>query len=208
MAIDFVPMTIFLFTSMITPGPNNITGASMGILHGYRKSYKFVLGVAAGFFCIMVLSGLLSGLLLKYIPGFERIVRVLGALYILWIAIGLLRSSLANDITAQPLLGFSKGLFLQFFNPKVMVMGLTLFSSFLAPFTENYAWLALSAAVLGCLSFVITSLWTMAGSILFQNLKKPIIMRIVNTALALLLVYTAIELSGILELFPLIRTGL
>jgi cysteine/O-acetylserine efflux protein len=185
---------------MITPGPNNITGASMGILHGYRKSMKYVLGVAAGFFIIMVLSGLLSGFLLKFIPGFESIIRVLGALYILWMAIGLLRSSLVKGNTEQSLLGFSKGLFLQFFNPKVMVLGLTLYASFLAPLTRNYAWLALSASVLGCLAFVITSIWTLAGSVLFQNLKKPIVLKIVNSALALLLVYTAIELSGILNL--------
>ncbi len=201
--INFLPLAIFLFTTMITPGPNNITGASMGILHGFRKSYKYVLGVGAGFFFIMVLSGLLSGFLLKIIPGFERIVRVLGALYILWMAVGLLRSSLANDITEQPLLGFSKGLLLQFFNPKVMVFGLTLYSSFLVAFTKNYAWLALSAVVLGCLAFVFTSIWTMAGSILFQNLKKHVILKIVNSALALLLVYTAIELSGVLELISL-----
>ncbi|MDP2966249.1 MAG: LysE family transporter [Pelolinea sp.] len=203
MVIDFVPFIIFLFTSMITPGPNNITGASMGILHGYKKSYKYVLGVGAGFFCIMVLSGLLSGFLLKFIPGFERIVRVLGALYILWMAVGLLRSSFSSEITEQPLLGFSKGLLLQFFNPKVMVMGLTLYSSFLAPLTKNYGWLAMSALVLGGLAIVFTSIWTMAGSVLFQNLKKPAILKTVNLALALLLVYTAIEISGLLELISL-----
>ena len=188
---------------MITPGPNNITGASMGILHGYRKSFRYVLGVGAGFFFIMLLSGLLSGFLLKYIPGFERIVRILGALYILWMAFGLLRSSLVNDLADQPLLGFSKGLFLQFLNPKVMVLGLTLYSSFLASITGNYVWLVLSAAILACLAFTFTSIWTMAGSILFQKLKNPAILRVVNSVLALLLVYTAIELSGILELFSL-----
>lgn len=198
MVINFVPFLIFLFTSMITPGPNNITGASMGILHGYRMSYKYVLGVGAGFFFIMVLSGLLSGFLLKFIPGFERIVRVFGALYILWMAVGLLRSSFTNENTEQPLLGFSQGLLLQFLNPKVIMMGVTLYASFLASLTTNYIWLVVSALILGCFAFVFTSIWTMAGSILFQNLKNPAILKIVNTALALLLVYTAVELSGLL----------
>jgi cysteine/O-acetylserine efflux protein len=201
--IDFLSLILFLFTTMLTPGPNNITGASMGIQHGHRKSAKFVLGVATGFSIIMFLSGLLSGFLLKFIPGFERVIRVLGALYILWLAIGLLRSSLKNGNTEQSLLGFSKGLLLQFFNPKVVVLGLTLYSSFLAPVTGNYAWLALSAAVVGCLSFVMTSIWTMAGSVLFQYLKNPGILKIVNLVLALLLVYTAVEMSGILEFFSL-----
>jgi len=201
--IAFLPLAIFLFTSMITPGPNNITGASMGILHGYRKSYKYVLGVGAGFFFIMLLSGLLSGLFLKFIPGFERIVRILGALYIIWMAFGILRSSLANDLAEQPLLGFLKGLILQFLNPKVMVLGLTLYSSFLASITNNYVWLVLSAITLACLAFTFTSIWTMAGSILFQHLKKPAVLRVINSILALLLIYTAIELSGILEMFSL-----
>jgi len=197
--IDFLPLSIFLFSSMITPGPNNITGASLGIIHGYRKSFKYVLGVGAGFFLIMIISGLLSGFLLGMIPGFEKFVRVLGALYILWLAMDLLRSSFSNEITEQPLLGFSRGLMLQFFNPKVMVLGLTVYASFLAPLANNYVWLAISAVILGCLASVFTSLWTMAGSILFQNLKKPAILKMVNLALALLLVYTAVELSGLLE---------
>jgi len=197
--INFLPLSIFLFSTMITPGPNNITGASLGIIHGYRKSFKYVLGVGAGFFLIMIISGLLSGFLLGMIPGFEKFVRVLGALYILWLAMDLLRSSFSNEITEQPLLGFSRGLMLQFFNPKVMVLGLTVYASFLAPLANNYVWLAISAVILGCLASVFTSLWTMAGSILFQNLKKPAILKMVNLALALLLVYTAVELSGLLE---------
>jgi len=201
--IAFLPLAVFLLTAMITPGPNNITGASMGILYGYRKSYKFVLGVGAGFFIIMLLSGLLSGLLLKYIPSFERIVRILGAIYILWMAYSLLRSSLSNGSADQLLLGFSEGLFFQFLNPKLLVLALTLYSSFLAPIVGNYAWLLLSAAILACLSFTITSIWTLAGSILFQNLKNPIIQRIINSVLALMLVYTAFELSGIRELLHL-----
>lgn len=201
--IAFLPLTLFIFTTMITPGPNNITGASMGILHGYRKSVGYVLGVGSGFFFIMLLSGLLSSILLKSIPGFERIVRILGALYILWMAFGLLRSSLVKNLADQPLLGFFGGLFLQFLNPKVMVLGLTLYSSFLASITGNYGLLVLSAGMLACLAFIITSIWTLAGSILFQKLKNPAILRVVNSMLALLLAYTAIELSGILELFSL-----
>jgi len=197
--IDFLPLSIFLFSSMITPGPNNITGASLGIIHGYRKSFKYVLGVGAGFFLIMIISGLLSGFLLGMIPGFEKFVRVLGALYILWLAMDLLRSSFSNEITEQPLLGFSRGLMLQFFNPKVMVLGLTVYASFLAPLAKNYAWLAMSALLLACLAFIITFLWTLAGSILLQNLKKPAILKMVNLTLALLLVYTAVEISGLLE---------
>lgn len=193
---DYLPLVIFVFTTMITPGPNNITGASMGILYGFRKSLKFVLGVGAGFFFIMLLSAFISSLLLKTVPGFERIVRILGAFYILWIAYGLLRLSLADNEVDQPLIGFSKGLLLQFLNPKVMVLGMTLYSSFLASLNGNYLWIFISAAVLACLASTFTSIWTMAGSILFQQLRNPLIRRTINSMLALLLAYTAFELSG------------
>lgn len=185
---------------MITPGPNNITGASMGISHGYRKSVRYVLGVGAGFFIIMVLSGLLSAFLQKYIPHFEQIVRVAGAIYILWMAYGILRSSFSADLAPQPALGFWRGLLLQFLNPKVMVMGLTLYASFLAPLAAQPAALAGSAAILGTLAFCFTSLWTLAGAVLTRSFKNAGLMRAVNAVLALLLVYTAIELSGVLAL--------
>ncbi|MBC8504912.1 MAG: LysE family transporter [Anaerolineales bacterium] len=91
--IDFVALTSFALITTFTPGPNNITSASMGVLYGYRKTLSYLWGVTAGFFLVMILSSLISTSLLIFYPAVEKIFRIAGAIYILWLAYGTVKSS-------------------------------------------------------------------------------------------------------------------
>jgi hypothetical protein len=39
----------FVFAMTFSPGPNNIMSASLGMMHGYQKALRFILGVVCGF---------------------------------------------------------------------------------------------------------------------------------------------------------------
>ena len=39
---DLIPLISFVVVTTFTPGPNNISSASMGVLHGYRKTLNFL----------------------------------------------------------------------------------------------------------------------------------------------------------------------
>ncbi len=192
--ISFVLVTIF------TPGPNNISSASMGILYGYKKTLNYLLGITVGFFLVLLLSGWVSTLLLESFPAFEGILRILGALYILWLAWGTLRASYAFEEKEHPPFGFSKGFFLQILNPKGIVFGLTIYSTFLVNRINTLFALFLSAAIFASVAFSSISLWTLFGAGIRKYLDKPRIKQAINIILALLLVYSAVELSGILAL--------
>jgi cysteine/O-acetylserine efflux protein len=85
-------------------------------------------------------------------------------------------------------------------NPKLIVYGLTLYSTFLSGVVTNYVTLILSALIVTAIGFCSISTWTVLGATIRTHLDRPRVKQVLNTALSLLLVYTAIELSGLLEL--------
>ncbi len=198
MGIDFIPLVSFVMVTTFTPGPNNISSASMGVLYGYKDTLKYLTGITVGFFFIMLLCAYVSSTLLNIIPSIEPVLRIIGAAYILWLAIGTARASYAFKDAGQPPMGFKKGFFLQTFNPKVAVYGLTLYSTFLSPAAENLFVLAVFALLFALTAFCSTSTWALCGAAIRTHLHQQGVRLIVNTVLVLLLIYTAINLSGML----------
>jgi cysteine/O-acetylserine efflux protein len=187
----------YVLISTFTPGPSNITSASMGVLHGYRNTLKLQMGLAAGVLIIMLLSGLISTTLLSVFPILEPVLRFAGAGYILYLAWSLLRASYIFADEAVPPLGFVHGLTLNVLNPKLIVYAFTLFSGFLAEMTSNLPLVVVAAIVLAAISLCATSVWALFGTGIKTYLQNPRLKTIVNILLSLSLVYAAIALLGI-----------
>jgi len=200
MGLDFIPLVSFVMVTTFTPGPNNISSASMGVLYGYRDTIKYLTGITVGFFFIMLLCAYVSSTLLKFMPTAEPVLRIIGSGYILWLAIGTARASYTFNSTDQSPMGFKKGFFLQTLNPKVAVYGLTLYSTFLSSVADNLLVLTVFALLFALTAFCATSTWAIGGAAIRKHLHQPRVRVLVNAVLALLLVYTAIDLSGIASL--------
>jgi cysteine/O-acetylserine efflux protein len=198
MTVNLFSLISFILISTFTPGPSNISTASTAVLHGYKNSLKYQAGLAAGVFILMLLSGLLSTTLLRIFPSFEPIMRYTGAGYILYLAFAILKASyIFSEPDAKPL-GLMHGFMLQILNPKLFVYAFTLFSAFLATMTGNVIFLTLIAMLLAAVSFCATSLWALFGTAIKTHLRNPRWNKIINISLSLLLVYSAISLTGII----------
>ncbi len=198
MGIDLISLVTFVLVTTFTPGPNNISSASVGVLYGYRNTVKYLAGIMVGFFLIMLLCASISSTLLKFLPSVEPGLRIIGSFYILWLAFGTARASYSFNNTDQPPMGFKKGFFLQTLNPKVAVYGLTIYSTFLAPATNSPFLLVVSALLFALTAFCATSTWALGGSAIRNHLRQDRVRKFVNTILVLLLAYTAFDLSGII----------
>jgi len=199
MGIGIMPLISFVIITTFTPGPNNISSASMGIIYGYRKTLRYISGISCGFFVVMIFCAYLSSTLLAIIPVSETYLRWVGSLYIVWLAIGILRSDNSfQDTNALPK-AFTKGFILQLFNPKVAVYGLTLYSTFLSSISGQMQILTLFAIGFALTAFVATSTWALCGAIIKTRLKNESFRKNINLFLFLLLIYTAMDLSGILS---------
>ena len=206
MHIEFIPLVSFVIITTFSPGPNNIASAAMGISYGYRHTLNFLFGIAAGFFIVMIGCAYLSSAILSVMPASEHYLRWLGAGYILWLAWGMLNSSATIDAAGVPDTGFSKGFLLQLVNPKVIVYGLTLFSTFLAAMARETGVLALFALAFALTAFTATSAWALGGAAIKSRLKNNRVRHRINLLLALMLVYTALDLAGIITILKRIIT--
>jgi len=198
MDLAIVPFLTYVLVTTYTPGPNNISSASMGVLYGYRRSLPYLAGIATGFFILLLLCAAVSGTLRQLIPGFETALRIVGALYILWLAYETLRATYAFETDDRHRAGFLKGAVLQMVNPKGVIYGLTLYATFLLGVTGKPVPILLSALFLAAVCFSAVSVWALFGTAIRQFLRRQRVRQAVNVVLALLLVYTAIELSGLL----------
>jgi cysteine/O-acetylserine efflux protein len=197
MLTDFFTTLTFVLISTFTPGPNNISSAAMGALHGYKHTLKFLLGITGGFLLVMFFCAWVSATFLNIFPAFEPLIRFVGAAYILYLAFGILKASYSFDSGSVRPMGFAKGFMLQLLNPKLIIYGLTLFSTFLVSISDSPPQLLVALVLLAALSFCSISVWTLFGSLINAYLRHPRARLIVNGILALFLVYTALNLANV-----------
>jgi cysteine/O-acetylserine efflux protein len=86
MSTDLFSLITFVLISTFTPGLSNVSSASMGVLHGYKKTIHFQLGLAIAVFLMLLVSGWITTALRRFFPALESVLRYVGAGYILYLA--------------------------------------------------------------------------------------------------------------------------
>lgn len=192
--INISALLAFTLVASFSPGPNTISTASMVLTFGYKRSLKYQAGILVGFFCLMVASGFVASTITTLLPHLIPVMTVVGALYILYLAYLIFRSSvIVSKEIARPL-SFFQGMFLQFLNPKTLLVGLTVYSTFLVTLPQTLYWRVASASFFTIIAVVALSLYSFFGFFLLRLLKAPRIARIINTIFAVALIYTALAL--------------
>jgi len=198
--IDFATLIPFVLITTFTPGPNNLSCASMSINFGIKKTMNYIYGIVTGFFLLLLLCGFFSNLLFMAIPSVEPIMRWVGAVYILYLAYSTFKASFSfKEKSNQYLCGFYKGVLLQFINPKGIIYGLTLYSVFLNPLIGNPFYIALFSLCFALVGLCAVLIWALFGAMINQYLHHLKLRIILNGMLSLLLAYTAVKISGILS---------
>ncbi len=194
-------LTAFLSYVLIvsfTPGPNVVLSMVNANKFGYRKTFKFLLGIFLGFFIIMFISNYFNLLLFNIIPKIKSFMGIIGAVYMTFLAILILKSKGSSEEKVDDRLNsFFTGFSLQFINPKLILYAITVSSNFIVPYYKSNIVLLLFTIFLSSLIFISVSLWALFGALFKQFLskyRKPF-----NLVMGLLLLYGAISISGILE---------
>jgi cysteine/O-acetylserine efflux protein len=188
---NFYPFLTYVFVTTFTPGPNNILSMSNGLRYGYRRTLKFLTGVAAGFLVVLLVSGLLNVALVSFVPQVRFWLNLFGAAYMLYLAVHIaLSKSDADRPEPKSLNTFGAGFALQFINLKGILYGVTVFSMFITPAYQNPVVVSLFALILTGVGFVAISSWALGGNFFRSFLHKY--ERVFNLTMAALLVYTAI----------------
>jgi cysteine/O-acetylserine efflux protein len=182
---------IYVFVTTFTPGPNNIVSMSNGMRYGYRNILRFLGGIFSGFFVVMALCGLLNIALVNLLPQLKTGLKFLGAAYMLYLAFHIIFSKPVQD-TAQEdgLNSFKAGFSMQFINVKVILYGITIFSTFIVTEHQNPLITAGFALLLAAVGLISTSCWAIGGNLFRRFLHKYNL--VFNLSMGALLIYTAI----------------
>lgn len=202
-SINMPALLAFTIAASFSPGPNTISTASLVLTFGYKESIQYQAGILTGFFLVMVGSGFLATTIAAHLPHLISIMRIAGAAYILYLAWKILRSSVVVAEEIPKPLGFLQGMFLQLLNAKTLLLGLTVYATFLVALPRTLPWRVVSASFFTAVAILALLLYSFFGVTLLRLLRSPRSAKIVNTFFALTLTYTAIAL-----LWPLLSASL
>ena len=188
-----VAVAVFSAVMSVTPGPNNVLLAASGLRFGFARSLPFVVGIQSGLLALVLLVDLGLGELVGRWPVIIVVLRVLGSLYLLWLAYQLwTASSMASGPEVAKPFGFLRGAGFQFANPKAWIMALTFVSGLLAaPPVDAWWTLVAGLAVFHAVGGASCATWLLFGAALRRQLSDPARLRLVNRVLAVASALTA-----------------
>lgn len=156
-------LTIHAF-ALISPGPDFAVVTRLSIVAGRRSGLWAAAGVSTAIGMYVLLCALGLSLVIAALPGFSRVLSVVGALYLAWLGVQCLRSRgelPAREVHAEGGRAFLTGLLTNLLNPKAMLYFGSILSQVLTPglshgdialvwvllLSESFLWFALVAGL-------------------------------------------------------------
>lgn len=110
---------VYSLVTAYTPGPNNIVALHAVSRFGWSTGKKVLLGMTTGFVIVMLICGFSCYLLAEFIPSLVGILKYIGAVYIAWLGVHVMRSSPSEGSAKN--FSFWSGFCLQFVNVKIIL---------------------------------------------------------------------------------------
>lgn len=193
MPVELLPsLFISLFAVGYTPGPANIYALSCSLGAGRERAMKAWIGMLCGFsltaIIIVILThfaGLLFGKYIVYI-------KYAGAAYMLYLAWKLFRSD-TTKLDSDEACSFRHGFFVQLTNAKMILFELSVYSSFVLPYSEKISDLFIVAALLLIAGPGANLFWILIGSVIRPFVVKY--QKTVDIIMAIALVGCAVVIA-------------
>lgn len=186
--VSYLPYTL---VTAFTPGPNNIVALYAVSQKGWRKGKDILLGIAAGFLCVMAICALFCYELAKYVPSVAGVLKYVGAAYIVYLAIHVALSKPDDGESKQ--MSFMKGFLLEFVNVKIILYAITVYTGYVLPYDTRLGVLLIHAVMLTVIGLAGNLAWAAAGGVFQKLLTKYY--RPFNIVMALILLWCAISLA-------------
>ncbi len=189
---DSLPLLIFVFAGLFSPGPNVVMLTASGARFGFRRTLPHLLGVPLGTAVLAALSALGIGASVLALPALTTVFQLIAAVWILWLAYRTARAGRAGRASAQDKpFTFLQAMSFQFINPKVWAVAMAATAGFgigLSPAAEA---LRLFATFL-CLNLFVCLFWTAAGHLLSGLMQSERAWRGFMTIMAIVMAASAV----------------
>ena len=185
--LSYLPYGII---TSFTPGPNNIMSLYSVSSAGWKKGGRLIFGIFAGFSTLTLLVILFCHELAKYVPELVKYLKYVGAVYILWLAVHIARSTPGES--QRRAINFRSGYFLSLTNVKVILYLITIYMAYIIPSGASLLEMIAHGVFIIAVSAVSWCLWGAAGGMMQKFLTKYY--RPFNIAMGIILAWCAVQI--------------
>ena len=137
MSSQLISLLLFGIVASLSPGPNNIMTSYTAFNFGVKKTIPTMLGVIIGWTILVIFLQVGSVIVFQKLEIIQKIIRVLGSIYLLFMAYKISFSSIKLKKASPKPVTFLNTFFFQFVNPKSIIIALAAIAMFINP-QENF----------------------------------------------------------------------
>lgn len=186
-------LLLFLFPLAYSPGPGNLFSAAIGGRFGLRATVPATTGYHLATLIVTAALGLGFAGLARVHPVLFDLLRYGGAVYVFWLALGLLRAGAMSDSAQARQATALDGAILLLLNPKAYVIIALMFTQFLPASGVHdpalVVWITLVFTLNNLLAF---TAWTLFGDLLARRFRSAADARAMNAGFGVMLAAVAL----------------
>ena len=183
-------VAVFAFVSSITPGPNNVMLWASGLNFGLRRTVAHLIGVNIGFMSLLFMTTIGLGALFDRLGWLQATLRVLGSVYLLYLAYRIASAGRTAQTSEGRPLSFVEAAAFQYVNPKAWVMAVAGAGSLLPAGEPLFPNVLLFVGIFGLVNLPCITVWAAGGTAMARFLDNERRRTVTNGFLGLLLVGT------------------
>ena len=160
---EILSLSLFMFVTSCSPGPNNVVASHSGFNHGIKKSIPLMLGVIFGFTTMLAIVnfGLIN--IFNIYPIIQKILIITGTIFLIYLAYKISFSKSSDKKENLKPVNFIETFLYQFLNPKGVIVAVIAASTYTESGINfiNYSLWMLGVAFLFAIISII--FWTFLG---------------------------------------------
>ena len=160
---EILSLSLFMFVTSCSPGPNNVVASHSGFNHGIKKSIPLMLGVIFGFTTMLAVVnfGLIN--IFNIYPMIQKILIGTGTIFLMYLSYKISFSKSSNKKENLKPVNFIETFLYQFLNPKGVIVAIIAVSTYIESGVNfmNYSFWMLGVAFLFAIISII--FWTFLG---------------------------------------------
>ena len=160
---EILSLSLYMFVTSCSPGPNNVVASHSGFNHGVKKSIPLMLGVIFGFTTMLAVVnfGLIN--IFNIYPVIQKVLIGTGTIFLIYLAYKISFSKTSKENENLKPVNFVETFLYQFLNPKGVIVAIIAVSNYTESGSNfiNYSiWMLSVAFIFAIISIIF---WTLLG---------------------------------------------
>ena len=160
---EILSLSLYMFVTSCSPGPNNVVASHSGFNHGVKKSIPLMLGVIFGFTTMLAIVnfGLIN--IFNIYPVIQKILIGTGTIFLIYLAYKISFSKTSKENENLKPVNFVETFLYQFLNTKGVIVAIIAVSNYTesgSNFVNYSIWMLSVAFIFAIISIIF---WTLLG---------------------------------------------